>query len=80
MRSLFGKAETASHQSINCDINEAVTFQCSSAECSVNCCGALEHKAIKVSDPFNDQRLINKSCNGCINLVPFLTAPLHKGM
>ena len=78
VRSQFGKAKTTSHQSANCDINEAITFQCSSAKCIAYQCKALEDKATNVSDPFNDRRLINKSCKGCINLVPFLTVPLHR--
>ena len=42
VRSQFGKAETGSHQLTNCDADEAVTFLCSSAGCSVNHCEALE--------------------------------------
>ena len=71
MRLQFGKAETTSHQSANCDIDDAITFPCSSG--SVNHCEALEDKANNVLNPLNDRRLIKKSYKS------FSTPPLHKG-
>ena len=70
---IFDKEDDASHHSENCNIDEAMTFQCLSAGCSVNHCEALEDKANNVPDPYNGRRLISKCCKR------FSTAPLHKG-